>query len=97
MNKFKYDLYKIHWEDICSDSGWASDVEFNKLSVSHCISIGFIFKKDKKYIWIFSSYEINDLGEINFGDRTVIPLSNVITMEKIYGQEKKRNYPRHTG
>jgi len=97
MNKFKYDLYKIHWEDICSDSGWASDVEFNKLSVSHCISIGFIFKKDKKYVWIFSSYEINDLGEINFGDRTVIPLSNVITMEKIYGQEKKRNYPRHTG
>jgi len=97
MNKFKYDLYKIHWEDICSDSGWASDVEFNKLSVSHCISIGFIFKKNKKYIWIFSSYEINDLGEINFGDRTVIPLSNVITMEKIYGQEKKRNYPRHIG
>jgi len=97
MSKFKYDLYKIHWEDICSDSGWASDVEFNKLSVSHCISIGFIFKKDKKYIWIFSSYEINDLGEINFGDRTVIPLSNVITMEKIYGQEKKRNYPRHSG
>ena len=97
MNKFKYDLYKIHWEDICSDSGWASEVEFNKLTVSHCISIGFIFKKNKKYIWIFSSYEINDLGEINFGDRTVIPLSNVITMEKIYGQEKKRNYPRHTG
>ena len=97
MNKFKYDLYKIHWEDICSDSGWASDVEFNKLSVSHFISIGFIFKKDKKYVWIFSSYEINDLGEINFGDRTVIPLSNVITMEKIYGQEKKRNYPRHSG
>ena len=97
MNKFNYDLYEISWEDICSDSGWASEVEFDKLSVSHCISIGFIFKKDKKYIWIFSSYEINDLGEINFGDRTVIPLSNVITMEKIYGQEKKRNYPRHTG
>ncbi len=89
MSKFKYDLYKIYWEDICSDSGWASDVEFNKLTVSRCISIGFIFKKDKKYIWIFSSYEINDLGEINFGDRTVIPLSNVTTMEKIYGQEKK--------
>ena len=87
MGKFKYELYKIQWEDICSDSGWASEVEFNKLTVSHCISIGFIFKKDKKYIWIFSSYEINDLGEINFGDRTVIPLSNVTTMEKIYGKK----------
>ena len=90
MSNFNYDLYKIHWEDICSDSGWASDVEFNKLSVSHCISIGFIFKKSKKYLWIFSSYEINDLGEINFGDRTVIPLSNITKMEKIWARKNKK-------
>ena len=90
MSNFNYDLYKISWEDICSDSGWASDVEFNKLSVSHCISIGFIFKKSKKYLWIFSSYEINDLGEINFGDRTVIPLSNVTSMEKIWARKNKK-------
>lgn len=89
MIKFPFELYKISWEDICSDSGWASDVEFDKLSVSHCISIGFIFKKTQKYLWIFSSYEINDLGEINFGDRTVIPLSNVITMEKIWARKNK--------
>ena len=90
MNKFKYDLYEISWEDICSDSGWASNLEFDKLSVSHCISIGFIFKKTQKYIWIFSSYEINDLGEINFGDRTVIPLSNVTKMEKIWARKNKK-------
>ena len=90
MNKFKYDLYKIHWEVICSDSGWASEVEFDKLSVSHCISIGFIFKKTQKYLWIFSSYEINDLGEINFGDRTVIPLSNITKMEKIWARKNKK-------
>jgi hypothetical protein len=90
MKKFPYSLYKISWEDICSDSGWASDVEFNKLSVSHCISIGFIFKKTQKYLWIFSSYEINDLGEINFGDRTVIPLSNVTSMEKIWARKNKK-------
>jgi hypothetical protein len=89
MNKFNYDLYEISWEDICSDSGWASDLEFNKLAVSHCISIGFIFKKTQKYLWIFSSYEINDLGEINFGDRTVIPLSNVTKMEKIWARKNK--------
>ena len=90
MNKFNYDLYKVSWEDICSDSGWASDLEFNKLAVSHCISIGFIFKKTQKYLWIFSSYEINDLGEINFGDRTVIPLSNVTKMEKIWARKNKK-------
>ena len=90
MNKFNYDLYEISWEDICSDCGWASKVEFDKLSVSHCISIGFIFKKTQKYLWIFSSYEINDLGEINFGDRTVIPLSNVTKMEKIWARKNKK-------
>ena len=90
MNKFNYDLYEISWEDICSDSGWASDLEFNKLAVSHCISIGFIFKKTQKYLWIFSSYEINDLGEINFGDRTVIPLSNITKMEKIWARKNKK-------
>ena len=90
MNKFNYDLYEIYWADICSDSGWASEVEFDKLSVSHCISIGFIFKKTQKYLWIFSSYEINDLGEINFGDRTVIPLSNITKMEKIWARKNKK-------
>ena len=90
MNKFNYDLYEVSWEDICSDSGWASDLEFNKLAVSHCISIGFIFKKTQKYLWIFSSYEINDLGEINFGDRTVIPLSNITKMEKIWARKNKK-------
>ena len=30
-DKFKYDLYKISWEDICSDSGWASDAEFDRM------------------------------------------------------------------
>ena len=85
MKKFAYNLYRIKWEDICSDSGWASEVEFNLMDVSHCISIGFIYKKNKKYIWIFSSYEIDTLGEITFGDRTVIPASNIKTMEKING------------
>jgi hypothetical protein len=83
--KFKFDLYKVYWEDICSDSGWADSTEFERMNVSHCISIGFIFKKNKKYLWIFSSYEIDNLGEITYGDRTVIPLSNITTMEKING------------
>jgi hypothetical protein len=82
---FNYQLYRINWEDICSDSAWATDTEFDKMEVSHCISIGFLYKKTQKYIWIFASYEINDLGEITFGERTVIPANNVIKMEKING------------
>jgi hypothetical protein len=82
---FNYQLYRINWEDICSDSAWATDTEFDKMEVSHCISIGFLYKKTQKYIWIFASYEINDLGEITFGERTVIPANNIIKMEKING------------
>ena len=82
---FNYQLYRINWEDICSDSAWATDTEFDKMEVSHCISIGFLYKKTQKYIWIFASYEINDLGEITFGERTVIPANNVIKMETING------------
>ena len=85
MKKLPYNLYKIEWEDICSDSGWATDLEFNRMDVSHCISIGFIYRKTKDYVWIFASYEIDNLGEITFGDRTVIPASNLKTMEKING------------
>jgi hypothetical protein len=83
--KFKYELYKIHWEDILSDSAWASETEFDRMEVSRCISIGFIYRKTKDYIWIFSSYEIDTVGEITFGDRTVIPAFNIKTMEKING------------
>jgi hypothetical protein len=85
MKKLPHKLYKIYWEDICSDSGWASDVEFDRMSVSHCISIGFIYRQTKDYIWIFSSYEIDNLGEITFGDRTVIPANNIKKMEKLNG------------
>jgi hypothetical protein len=85
MNKLPFELYKISWEDICSDSGWATNLEFDRMEVSHCISIGFIYKKNRNYVWIFSSYEIDSLGEITYGDRTVIPANNIKTMEKING------------
>jgi len=85
MNKLPFELYKISWEDICSDTGWATNLEFDRMEVSHCISIGFIYKKNRDYVWIFSSYEIDSLGEITYGDRTVIPANNIKTMEKING------------
>jgi len=82
-------LYKITWSDISSDSGWATDKEFDRMSVSDCISIGFIYKQDNNCVWIYSSYSIDDAGEITYGDRTVIPKSNITKMEQIYGKETK--------
>ena len=90
MKKLPFELYKISWEDICSDSGWATNLEFDRMEVSHCISIGFIYKKNKDYVWIFSSYEIDSLGEITYGDRTVIPANNIKTMEILIGLMKTK-------
>ncbi len=42
-----------------------------------------LYKKDKKSIKIFSSYDRDSDGEITFGDRNCFPISNVRHMEKI--------------
>jgi len=82
-------LYRITWSDISSDSGWATKAEFDKMIVSNCISIGFIYRQNDKCVWIYSSYSVDDIGEITYGDRTVIPKSNIIKMEHIYGKKTK--------
>ncbi len=33
MNKLPFELYKISWEDICSDSGWATNLEFDRMDI----------------------------------------------------------------
>ena len=60
MNKtFKYQLYKIEWEDICSDSAWATDTEFDKMQISKCVSIGYIYKNNKKYVcWYIFKWQL---------------------------------------
>jgi hypothetical protein len=37
----------------------------------------------------FLAYEIDNLGEITFGDRTVIPANNIKSMEKLNGKKTK--------
>ena len=82
-DKFPYDKYKIWWTDPCGDTGWASATEFDKMTYSEPYSEAWVFKKDKKSIKIFSSYDRDSDGEITFGDRNCFPISNVRHMEKI--------------
>ena len=76
----KYYFYKITWLDITGDSGHATFQEFNKFLPSKMITHGYIFKKDKKYVWTFASY---DTTEESFSDRNVFPIGCVLNMEKI--------------
>ena len=79
INKKKYYFYKIHWIDITGDAGHATAEEFNKFECSQMITYAYLYKKTKKFIWTFSSYDIKD--EV-FSDRNVMPIGCVLKLEK---------------
>jgi hypothetical protein len=80
INKKKYYFYKIKWVDITGDSGHAIAEEFGKFKPNEMVSFAYIFKKDKKHIWTFASY---DTTEEVFSDRNVFPVGCILKMEKI--------------
>ena len=83
-NEIPYSKYRIEWIDILSDSGWATDREFNRMKLAFPVNEGWLFSKDKDNIKIFASYDKDeDTKEITFGDRTMIPLSCVKKMIKL--------------
>ena len=83
-NEIPYSKYRIEWVDILSDSGWASDREFNRMKLASPVNEGWLYNKDRYAIKIFASYDRDeDTKEITFGDRTMIPLSCVKKMIKL--------------
>ena len=78
--KKKYYYYKIKWEDILGDSGHANTKEFNEMRPAIKITYGFIYKKDRKYLWTFNTY---DEKEDEFTDRNVFPMGCVLGIQKI--------------
>ena len=74
-----YELHEIHWLDIVGDSTIASADEFNKMKCAEMVSEAYIYKKDKEFLYTFSSYQKNDVG---FGDRNIIPLGCVKSLQK---------------
>jgi len=79
-----YSKYRIEWLDILSDSGWATDKEFNRMKLAAPVNEGWLYNKDRYAIKIFASYDKDEYTkEITFGDRTMIPLSCVKKMIKL--------------
>ena len=74
-----YTLQEIHWLDIVGDSTIASVDEFEKMKCAEMVSEAYIYKKDKNFLYTFSSYQKNDVG---FGDRNIIPVGCVQKIEK---------------
>ena len=83
-NEIPYSKYRIEWLDILSDSGWATDKEFNRMRLAQPVNEGWLFSKDRYTVKIFASYDIDEFTkDITFGDRTMIPLSCVKKMIKL--------------
>ena len=82
-NDIPYSKYRIEWNDILSDSGWADEKQFNKMKLATPINEGWLYSKDKESIKVFASYDKDEDGTFTFGDRTMIPLSCVRKMIKI--------------
>ena len=79
INKKKYYFYKIEWTDITGDAGHATADEFDKFECATMITYAYLYKKTKKFIWTFSSYDTKD--EV-FSDRNVMPMGCVLKLEK---------------
>ena len=78
-----YPKVRVEWIDILSDSGWATDKEFDKMKLSYPVNEGGLYSKDKKSIKLFASFDRDEDGTITFGDRTMIPSSCVKKMTKL--------------
>ena len=80
--KLGYAKYRVEWFDIASDSGWASEHQFDEMKLATPVSEGWLYSKDECVIKLFSSYDKDEDGMV-FGERTVIPISCVKKMTKI--------------
>ena len=74
---------RVEWIDCVSDSGWANDKEFDKMSLARPINEGWLYSKDKKSVKLFASYDKEDDGSFSFGDRTMIPRQWIRRIQKI--------------
>ncbi len=77
-----YQRVRVDWIDCVSDSGWATDKEFDKMRLATPVNEGWLYSKDKNSIKLFASYDKDDDG-ITFGDRTMIPLPWVKKVTKL--------------
>ena len=66
-----------------SDSGWATEAQFDDMKLATPISEGWLYEKNKRVINLFASYDKDDDGMV-FGERTVIPMSCIKKMKKLH-------------
>ena len=77
-----YTKVRVEWIDCTTDSGWATDKEFDKMKLARPVNEGWLYSKDKDSIKLFASYDKDEDG-FTFGDRTMIHRKWVKKIQKI--------------
>ena len=80
INKKKFYFYKISWVDITADGGHATADEFDKFECSKMVSFGYIYKKTKRFIWTFASYDAKDEA---YSDLNIFPTGCITGLQKL--------------
>ena len=82
-NAIPFPKVRVEWIDIVSDSGWADEKKFNKMSAATPVNEGWVFSRDDKAIKLFASYDREEDGTFAYGDRTMIPKACIKKIIKI--------------
>ena len=77
-----YPKVRVEWIDCVSDSGWATEKEFDRMKLARPVNEGWLYSKDKNSIKLFASYDKEEDG-FSFGDRTKIPRAWVKKIQKL--------------
>ena len=79
QKKFKH--VKVTWFDPCqSDEAWIPEEEILQHNVATCVDIGYIYKKTKSKLWIFTSYSRDNKG-LEVGGLQCIPVGCIKKIE----------------
>lgn len=83
-SKKKYPHVRITWHDICSsEEAWISEDQILEHDVAVCTDTGYIYKKTKDKLWLFTSYTTEDDGSLSVGGLTTLPLGCIKKIEVI--------------
>ena len=80
LNKKKFYFYRISWVDITGDAGHATADEFDKFGCSEMVTFAYVYKRTKKFLWTFASFDSKDEA---YSDRNVFPAGVITEMKKI--------------
>lgn len=84
INKFTYPHVKIIWEDIQqTNEAWIDQEDILKKDVAICSDTGFVYKKTKDKLWLFTSYSYDTENNLSVGGLTVFPVKTIKKIEKI--------------